>query len=294
MTDLTREGFAYAFAAYIFWGFAPLYFLLVEFANPSEIIVHRVLWSLLFMLAILWYRGDLGELFRMPARNYAWLVLSGILLAANWWIFVWALQNERVMETSVGYYINPLVSVLLGVIVLGERLRSWQWVAVAIVALGMLNEIFNAGSIPLVALGLAFSFGFYGLVRKALGVDAVVGLSVEALLLLPFAFLGGWWLYSAELLRAPDQGMQGWVYLALGGLVTSLPLLWFNAAAVRLPLVVLGMIQYLAPSITLLLAVYYYGEPFTVHKAITFACVWGGLALFSVEGLLRYRKELAA
>lgn len=290
MKDLRREGLAYAFAAYGFWGLAPLYFLLVEFALPTEIIVHRVFWSLLLLLGILWFRGHLAQLTRMPRRTYLWLALSGFLLAINWWVFVWALQNDRVMETSVGYYINPLVSVVLGVVVLGERLRRWQWIALAIVALGMVHEIAAAGRVPLVALVLATSFGFYGLVRKTLGVEAVLGLCIEAFLMLPMAFAGFYWLAQTQTMRAFDFGGLGIFYLALGGLVTSLPLLWFNAAAVRLPLVVLGMVQYLAPSITLLLAVFYYGEPFTAAKATTFGLVWAGLVVFTVEGYLQYRR----
>jgi len=293
MKDTFREGLAYAFSAYAMWGLAPLYFVLVEFAAPTEIIVHRIFWSLLLLLGILLARGRLQLLRELSIRQLAWLGLSGALLAINWWVFVWALQNERVMETSVGYYINPLLSVVLGVFVLGEQLRRWQWIAVAIVALGLTNEVLLAGNVPIVALVLAASFGFYGLVRKSLGIEAVLGLAVETILMLPFAVLGFFWLLNTQALKQPDFGWLGLFYLALGGLVTSLPLLCFNAAAVRLPLVILGMIQYLAPSITLLLAVFYYSEPFTQDKAVTFALVWLGLLVFTVEGLLRFRSSKA-
>lgn len=272
------------------WGLAPLYFVLVEFAAPTEIIVHRILWSLVLLLGILWIRGKLDGLCALTLRHLVWLALSGALLAVNWWVFVWALQNERVMETSVGYYINPLLSVVLGVLVLRERLRPWQWVAVAVAALGLTNEVVVAESVPLVALVLAATFGFYGLVRKALGVEPVLGLAVETILMLPLALFGLYWLMATQALRLPEFEGPGLFYLALGGVVTSLPLLCFNAAAVRLPLVILGMIQYLAPSLTLLLAVFYYGEPFTQSKAITFALVWVGLIIFTVEGLVRYRR----
>lgn len=291
MNDTYREGLAYALAAYTMWGLAPLYFVLVEFAAPTEIIVHRIFWSLLLLLGILWARGNLKLLRELSARQLGWLGLSGVLLGINWWVFVWALQNERVMETSVGYYINPLISVVLGVFVLGERLRRWQWVAVAIVALGLVNEVLVAGSVPIVALLLATSFGFYGLVRKYLGVEAVLGIAVETLLMLPFALFGFYWLFNTGEMKQPDAGSVGLFYLALGGLVTSMPLLCFNAAAVRMPLVALGLIQYLAPTITLLLAVFYYSEPFTSGKAVTFTLVWAGLVLFSIEGILRYRNN---
>jgi len=291
MNDPFREGLAYAFAAYAMWGLAPLYFVLVEFAAPTEIIVHRIFWSLLLLLGILAARGRLKQLRKLSLKQVAWLAVSGALLAINWWVFVWALQHERVMETSVGYYLNPLLSIVLGVLVLGERLRRWQWVAVFLATLGLVNEVVLAGNLPLVALALAASFGFYGLVRKALGLEAVLGIAVETLLMLPFAALGFVWLLDSGAMKLPEVGGIGIFYLALGGVVTTLPLLCFNAAAVRLPLVILGMIQYLAPTITLLLAVFYYSEPFTQSKAITFGLVWIGLVVFSVEGLLRYRQS---
>ena len=291
-TDATfREGLGYAVAAYSMWGLAPLYFVLVEFAWPTEIIVHRIFWSLLLLLALLWAKGNLGLLRDLSLKQFAWLGLSGVLLATNWWVFVWALQNERVMETSVGYYINPLLSVVLGVVVLGEKLRRWQWVAVLIAALGLVNELVSGGTLPLVALVLATSFGFYGLVRKSLGLEAVLGLTVETVLMLPLAMIGFYWLLDSGDMRLPEKGAIGLFYLALGGIVTSLPLLCFNAAAVRLPLVILGMIQYLAPSLTLLLAVFYYGEAFTPTKWITFGLVWLGLLVFTVEGLATFRAS---
>jgi len=285
-----RRGALFAVFAYTLWGVAPLYFLLVEFALPTEIIVHRVLWSLLFLLALLWLRGDLRALFGLPMRAYLWLALSGALLAANWWTFVWALQNDRVMETSIGYYINPLVSMVLGVVVLAERLRIGQWIAVSLAALGIAHEVWQAGGVPIVGLVLAVTFGFYGLVRKMLGIEAVQGLALEALLLLPFALLA--FLYGAQAgtLRGLDPGWVGIFYLALGGIVTSLPLLCFNAAAVRLPLVVLGLFQYLAPSITLLLAVFYYGETFQAFKWVTFGLIWLGLLVFTIEGVSMQRR----
>lgn len=287
-----RTGAFFALSAYSLWGVAPLYFLLVEFALPTEIIVHRVFWSLIFMLVLLWLRGDLRVLLRLPARSYALLALSGALLATNWWTFVWALQNDRVMETSVGYYINPLVSMLLGVLILGERLRLWQCVAVALAALGMANEIWQAGGVPFVGLVLALSFGFYGLVRKSLGIEAVQGLAIEAMLMLPIALLVFAYLAQAGGLRGLEPGWIGIVYLALGGVVTSVPLLCFNAAAVRLPLVVLGMFQYLAPSLTLLLAVFYYGESFHAYKWITFGLIWLALLVFTLEAVIVNRQPL--
>ena len=284
-----REGLGFATGAYVVWGVAPLYFLLIEFVSPTEIIVQRVFWSLLVLLLLLALRQRLPELWQLAPRTYAWLVLSGVLLAVNWWTFVWALQNERVMETTVGYYINPIVTALLGVLVLKERMRLPQWCALGLAGLGVVNEVLNVGVFPTVALTLAFSFGFYGLVRKQLGMEPVAGLAVETLLMLPMAMLVAVSLASSGEMRAFDQGGRGFFFLALSGVITMVPLLCFNAAAIRLPLVVLGMFQYLAPSITLLLAVFFYGEPFTPQKAITFGCIWTALALLTVEGWYRSR-----
>lgn len=289
-----RSGAFFAVSAYSLWGFAPLYFLLVEFALPTEIILHRVVWSLLFLLGLMWVRGDLRTLFGLSLRTYLWLALSGALLATNWWTFVWALQNDRVMETSIGYYINPLVSMVLGVVVLGERLRGWQWFAVSLAAVGIASEVWHAGGIPRVGLVLAVSFGLYGLVRKTLGIEAVRGLAIEAFLMLPIALVVFVYMARSGDLRGLDPGWVGIFYLALGGVVTSVPLLCFNAAAVRMPLVVLGMFQYLAPSITLLLAVFYYGETFHAFKWVTFGLIWLGLLVFTLEGLVLNRRGVAA
>ncbi len=284
-----RTGVYYATAAYAFWGFAPLYFVLVEFVAPTEIIVHRVFWSVLLLFGILYVRGAMGGLAKLPLKHFLLLALSGLLLALNWWVFVWALQQGRVMETSVGYYINPLVTVLLGVLVLGERLRPLQWLAMLAAAAGVANEIANVGVFPVVALTLAFTFGFYGLVRKRLGLDPVLGLAVESLLMLPIAAGILLWLAETGTMHGFDRGGLGLFYLALAGVVTCFPLLCFTAAANRLPLLMLGMFQYLAPSITLVLAVTYYGEPFSLQKIVTFCCIWLGLMIFTAEGLYHHR-----
>ncbi|MEM7217813.1 MAG: EamA family transporter RarD [Pseudomonadota bacterium] len=285
-----RAGVGYALGAYITWGFAPLYFLLVEFAQPLEIISHRAIWSLVIILVILGFRRRLRSVIMMSRRTVAGLLLSGSLLCVNWFAFVWALQNERVMETTVGYYLNPLISIVLGVLLLGERQRPLQWVAVVLAGLGVANEIFNVGSVPVVALTLAFSFGFYGLVRKRLGVDALPGLAVETALVLPLALALLAWLAVTGTSASLERGGLGVFYLALGGVVTLVPLVCFNAAAIRLPLVTLGMFQYLAPSITLALAVFHYGEPFTQGKAYTFALIWSALAIYTLEAWLDGRR----
>ena len=290
MTPAYRSGVHLALAAYTMWGVAPLYFVLIEFATPTEIIVHRIFWSMLMLLALLMARSMLADLLRLTKRQYLGLFVSGVLLGVNWWTFIWALQNERVLETSVGYYINPLISVVLGVVFLGERLRAVQWVAIALAGLGVLNELVIVGVLPVVALVLALTFGFYGLVRKRLALDSIQGLAIESMLLLPIALVAFAQLARAGSMQTFEHGLSGLLFLALTGVVTSAPLLCFTAAANRLPLVVIGMFQYLAPTITMLLAIFFYGEPFSFAKALTFAFVWSGIAVFSVDAWQRQMR----
>lgn len=285
-----RSGMLFAFAAYGFWGVAPVYFKLLEFAGPVEIIAHRILWSVPLLAVLILVRQQLGALLALRARQVGWLGLSGLLVAVNWGVFVWALLNERMLETSLGYYINPLVTVLLGVLFLGEWLRPGQWVAAALATIGVVNEIVSVGVIPWAGLTLATSFGIYGLVRKRLGVDSAVGLGVETTLLLPLA-LGylAYQCFAGQGTLARGAGSE-LAWLAASGLVTTFPLVCFAAAALKLPLTTLGFVQYLAPTLTFVLAIVVYGEPFRWEQSITFGCIWSAVAIFSVEGLYQQRR----
>jgi chloramphenicol-sensitive protein RarD len=280
----------FALAAYSTWGIAPVYFKLVEFATPVEIIAHRIVWSVLILALIIVVRRQMYLLRHLDRKKIGWLVVSGTLVSVNWCVFVWALQNDRMLETSLGYYINPLVNMLLGGIFLAERLRLPQKIAVLLASLGVLNEIVSVGVLPWAGLTLAVTFGFYGLVRKKLGVDAVVGLAVETTLLLPLAL--GYFVYvTLEGVGSLARGdLNEILLLGAGGLVTVFPLVCFAYAALRLSLTVLGFFQYLAPSITLLLAVFVYGEPFRPSQLITFGCIWIALLIFSAEGLYHHRQ----
>ncbi|MCZ6459447.1 MAG: EamA family transporter RarD [Gammaproteobacteria bacterium] len=291
-----RRGFFFAFVAYGTWGVAPVYFKLVEFASPLEIVTHRVVWSVLILAILLVVRRQMYALRHLGWSKVGWLAVSGTLVCVNWLVFVWALLNERMLETSLGYYINPLVNIVLGGLFLAERLRRAQMIAVFIATCGVLNEIVAVGVVPWAGLTLAVTFGFYGLVRKKLAVDSAVGLGVETTLLLPLAI--GYLAYISFTgegsLAAGSTEEIG--LLALGGVVTVIPLVCFAAAALRLPLTVLGFIQYLAPSLTFLLAVFVYDEPFRLSQTITFGCIWFALLMFSLEGLYhqsRLSKNIA-
>ena len=286
----TRQGGYFALAAYCIWGVAPIYFKLVGHVQPLEIIAHRVTWSAILLMAVLALSGKLGEL-RLPLKSLGWLLLSAMLLACNWLIFVFAVLNDQIIDTSLGYFINPLVSVFLGIFFLGERLRPLQWLALSIAFLGVMIQLVVLGHLPLISLALAFSFGFYGLIRKNLNLPAVSGLALETLIILPFALGYLVWQQAQGALAFSNLSLQTDLLLVLGGVVTSLPLLFFAGAVTRLSLTTVGIFQYLAPSLTLLLAVFYFEEPFNRVQFATFFCVWVSIVIFTTESLGYHRKH---
>ena len=286
----TRQGGYFALAAYCIWGVAPIYFKLVGHVQPLEIIAHRVTWSAILLMAVLALSGKLGEL-RLPIKSLGWLLLSAMLLACNWLIFVFAVLNDQIIDTSLGYFINPLVSVFLGIFFLGERLRPLQWLALSIAFLGVMIQLVVLGHLPLISLALAFSFGFYGLIRKNLNLPAVSGLALETLIILPFALGYLVWQQAQGALAFSNLSLETDLLLVLGGVVTSLPLLFFAGAVTRLSLTTVGIFQYLAPSLTLLLAVFYFEEPFNRVQFATFFCVWVSIIIFTTESLGYHRKH---
>ncbi len=285
----TMQGAYFALTAYLFWGFIPVYFKLIDKVSPWEILGHRVIWSVVLLLGILAATKQLGAL-KVEARVIKRLILTSILLSVNWLVFIYAILNNNIVETSLGYFINPLISVFLGMIFLSERLRPLQWIAVLIASSGIVFQLIYYGEVPLIALTLAFSFGFYGLVRKNLNLPAVVGLTLESMIMLPFALVGIAWLYQAGQLDFGSVGVQTTTLLMLGGLVTSFPLLCFAAAVTRLSLTAVSMFQYIAPSLSLIIAVIAYNEPFGFDRVITFSCIWTALLIFTLEAFYHHRK----
>jgi len=288
----TGKGTFYALGAYFMWGFIPLYFSLVDVLDPGEILAHRIIWSVIFLLVLVLTGKKWALLCNLikVRSNLGWLVLSSLLIAVNWLTYIWALQNGQVIDTSLGYYINPMISVCLGMVFLGERLRPLQLIAVCIAGLGVVHEVLVLGRLPAVALVLALSFGAYGLVRKKVAVDAVVGLLVETLILLPFALLFFSYLVSKQKNIFGSTTIELDVLIVGLGLLTTMPLLFFGAAALRLTLTALGFFQYLAPTIVLVLAVTWYGEPFTTDRAVTFGLILTAVLLFSLEMMSHQRK----
>ncbi|EGR9009943.1 EamA family transporter RarD [Vibrio vulnificus] len=287
-----RQGVLLALGAYTMWGIAPIYFKSLAAISPLEILSHRVVWSF-FLLAALLHFGRHWRTVRdvlTSKSKMLYLVTTAILVGANWLIFIWAVNANHMLDASLGYYINPLINVLLGMLFLGERLRKLQWFAVTLAACGVLVQLVVFGSVPIVAIALAFSFGFYGLLRKKVSVDAQTGLFIETLVMLPAAAI-----YLLFIADTPTSNMlanpsQLNLLLIAAGVVTTLPLLCFTGAATRLKLSTLGFFQYIGPSLMFLLAVLIYGEAFTSDKALTFAFIWGALVVFSFDGL-RYRRN---
>ncbi|MEM8637991.1 MAG: EamA family transporter RarD [Cyanobacteria bacterium P01_G01_bin.54] len=283
-SSLNPIGIFYALLAYGSWGLLPIYWKLFGDVPAVEVLSHRMIWSLVFLLGLLvgqqrWgeFRAALGS----PPRLRI-LLLTATLIACNWGIYIYGVNSDRVVETSLGYYINPLVTVLLGTVILRERLNRVQWVAVGLATVGVLHFIWNLGQVPWIALGLALSFAFYGLLRKVTAVAPMVGLAVETGAIAPVLLvLVGYW----QVQGVGQFGSTLPLTLAFmgAGIVTSMPLLWFNNAAQRLPLSALGFLQYIAPSLALLLGVFLYQEPFTHTHAVTFGCIWLALGLYSVN-----------
>jgi len=277
-------GAGYALAAYGWWGVVPAYWKLFGGVPPLEIVAHRVIWSLAFAgfwIALLGRGDEVRQVLRDRRRGLA-LCASGALIGLNWSIFIWAVSAGRIVEASIGYYLNPLVSVGLGVALLGERLRRAQVAAIALAGLGVGVLGFGSGATPWIPVVLAATFALYGLVRKLTPVSSLVGLLVETAIVAPLAL--------AALARGGDShfvmgDLATRLLLVFSGAMTALPLLWFARAARRLPLSLLGLFQYLAPTLSALLAVLAYGEPFTRARAVALAFIWLGVALFSLDSL---------
>jgi chloramphenicol-sensitive protein RarD len=290
-----NAGIAYATAAFVLWGLFPLYFRQIAVVPPLEVVLHRSAWSLLFLLGLLALLGRFGRLREAlhEPRRVGLFAVSALLLSGNWLLYVYAIQSGQVVEASLGYFINPIVNVLLGVLVLHERLNRAQWLAVALAACGVLWLTLLTGRLPWIALALGFSFGVYGLMRKTATLGALEGLALETLLLAPLVLpLLAWWtLRGSGALAQGDAGLSAW--LLLGGPLTALPLLLFAAGARRLPLATIGVVQYVSPTIQLALGVWVFREPFDRARLVGFAFIWAALLLYSADGWRRSRVAAA-
>jgi len=294
-----RGGIISAVSAYTMWGIAPLYFKLIQHIGADEILVHRVVWSTLLLLLVVLFSNKWRSFVQIISQPKVVLrlTISATFLGVNWFMFIWAVNNDHLLDASLGYYINPLLSVALGVIFLGERLRPWQIFAVVLALIGVVIQLVIAGSLPIISLALAGTFGIYGLLRKKMPVDSFVGLLVESLMMLPIAII--YWLLFLETTTSNILA-NAWslnTILICAGIVTTAPLLCFTAAAKRMTLSALGFFQYIGPSIMFVLATFYYQEPLYFAKLVTFACIWTALAVFSFDSIKarrRHQKEVVS
>jgi chloramphenicol-sensitive protein RarD len=292
----TRQGIFFALGAYFIWGIAPAYFKLLQQVAPGEIITHRVIWSFFFMLLLVSLSRNWGKvrLMLQQPKKVLLLAVSATVVCGNWLIFIWAVNNHHMLEASLGYFINPLLNVLVGMLFLKERFRWLQWLAVALAACGVLVQLWKFGSVPIVALGLAVTFSLYGLIRKKIGVDAQTGMLIETSWLLPVAAL-----YLFVFADSPTShlGHNPWslnMLLIAAGVITTIPLMFFTAACSRLRLSTVGFFQYLGPTLMFLLAVIFYGEQLTQDKAVTFAFIWAALALFIFDAVWTLKRRTPA
>ncbi|WP_413721593.1 EamA family transporter RarD [Sodalis sp. RH24] len=289
----TRQGVLCALGAYLIWGLAPAYFKLIQQVPATEILTHRIIWSVFFMLALLTLCRKWRQVREVCRRPKALLLLgvTSLLVGSNWLLYIWAVNHHHMLEASLGYFINPLVNILLGMVFLGERFRKLQWLAVGLAICGVLIQLWKFGSLPWIALGLAFSFAFYGLLRKKLGVDPQTGMLIETLWLLP---AGAWYLFIFADSPTSHLSANPWqlnMLLVAAGIITTIPLLLFAAAANNLRLSTLGFFQYLGPTLMFLLAVVFYGEAMTEDKLFAFGFIWLALAVFIFDAALTQQKS---
>lgn len=284
------SGILYGLSAYVLWGLFPLFFKQLQAASALEVVLHRMVWSLVFVfivLAVLRRWRWLADVRRSPALLGKFAV-SALLLAGNWLSYIWAVNNGHVLDASLGYFILPLINVALGFVFLHERPRKAQWLAFALAASGVLWMAVQSGHVPWLALLIALTFGFYGLMRKVAVLGALEGMSLETLLLAPIALVALLWGNRTGQLPAHDA--HTWLFFVLSGPVTAIPLLLFAAGARRVPLSTMGFLQYITPSILALMGVFLYGETFAGPRAVGFVLIWLALALYTAEGLWTGRR----
>jgi chloramphenicol-sensitive protein RarD len=288
-----RAGVASGLAAYVLWGLFPLYWGFLEPATPAEVLAARVVFSLASLALLVTAVGQWGTVQAVLAdrRRLMILTAAAVIVSVNWGVFIWAVDNDHVVDASLGYFINPLVSIALGVVVLRERLRALQWLAVAIAALAVLYATVSMGRLPWIALVLASSFGVYGLAKKLAGVDAIASLTVEMMVLTPMALAYIGWLWARDELAFGSYGWGHALLMVGAGPVTALPLRFFGFAAHRVPLSVLGPLQYVAPSLQLVIGVWLFDEPMSPQRWLAFVGVWIALVVFTLDAVRNSRSR---
>ena len=289
-----RRGFWFGFGAYFLWGIFPLYFPLLEPTGAVEVLAQRILWSLVFVGALLLIGRGWSRVRAIVAepRRLRLVAAGSVLIAINWGVFIWSVLNGHVLETSLGYFINPLILIFLGVALMGERLRRVQWLAIGLAAIAVVQLTVDYGRPPWIALTLAFSFGTYGLMKKKAGVGAVEGLALETVILAPLALGYMAWAEVDGTAVFGHDGVLNMLLLAGSGVITAVPLLLFGGAATRIPMTTLGLLQYIAPTMHFFLGIVVFGETMTTGRWLGFILVWLALAILTAESMLHHRHPL--
>lgn len=288
----TKVGVFYAFAAYIAWGLLPIYWKTLQGVPAREILAHRIVWSFVFVTMLILLKkqwGNISSVLRNRSKVLG-LILSALLITTNWYIYIWAVNSNKVVEASLGYYFNPLLVVLMGIIVLGERIDRWQIVSLVLAALGVLILTLEYGKIPWISLGLAVTFALYGLAKRLVNVDSLLGLALETAVVTPIALIYLWTVQANGGGVIGHSGMSTLLLLMGAGIVTATPLLWFAHAAKSVSFATIGFIQYLSPTLSLLLGVFVYHEEFTSTHAWSFGFIWFALAVYSISRIVVFRR----
>lgn len=288
----SKTGVLSAFAAYTAWGLLPIYWKMLQSVPAREILAHRIVWSFVFVALLIVYKKQWGKI-RNVLRDRSkvlGLLLSALLVTSNWYIYIWAVNSNKVVEASLGYYFNPLIVVLMGIMVLGERIDRWQIASIVLACLGVLILALEYGKIPWISLGLAITFALYGLAKRLVAVDSLLGLTLETAVVTPVAliYLGTAGANGGGTIS--HYGISTLLLLMGAGVVTAIPLLWFAHAAKNVPFTTIGFIQYLSPTLSLLLGVFVYHEEFTSTHALSFGFIWLALAVYSISRIFIFRK----
>ena len=286
------SGITYSLAAFIVWGVLPLYWKALKVVPAGEILAHRIIWSFLFVSVIVtvtkrW--NGFKEVLKSRSKRVA-VIVSAVIISANWFIYIWAVNNNHIVETSLGYYISPLLSIVLGVVVLKEKLTKWQAIAVIFATIGVGIITMEYGRIPWIAITLALTFGVYGLVKKLVNVDSIIALTLETVIVAPIAliYLGNKEVQGTGIFFAASPDIT--LLLVFSGVATATPLLWFALGAQKIPLSTIGFIQYLAPTIALAIGVLIFKESFTAIHGVSFGLIWFALTIYSVSSTKLFRR----
>ncbi|APH04737.1 EamA family transporter RarD [Bacillus weihaiensis] len=291
-----KKGILYTASSYFLWGILPLYWKLIGNVASEEILAHRIFWSFIFMIVILTTTREIlnirvvtTELLKKP-KLLLMLIISSVLISINWFVYIWAVNHNQMIEASLGYYINPLISVLLGLVFFKEKINLLQKISFIIAALGVIYMTTRYGEIPLIAITLAVSFGLYGLTKKITKLSSAMGLTLETLMVTPIAIFYLVYLGQTGNMEFMNFNLETNLLLIGAGAATAIPLLLFATGAQKIPLYMVGILQYIAPTITLMIGIVIYSEPFTTTEVVTFSCIWSALFLFTMSHSKLYKK----